>query len=334
MNLAFLAQASVDSATVWERVSEFSTSATTRIAIASILLGLALYLMLPGGTPSRKKWLGVGSGIIGVCLVWSLVPMATSLTFQSAFWLMASVAVVASTATVTSRSPVYSAIWFAVSLLGIAGLFLLQGAQFLGIATVAVYAGAIVVTFLFVLMLAQPEGHSFYDRITWGTAPRVLAPFLAAALMAILANAVTHADSERITLRQIAVDHIHSLDNSADSHVNHVSVQKFEDGIAEIHVAVSAEPAQIEAIKSTLDPLKRKIAESLPTLADSVIRIEQTDSLQHSQHVAHLGSNLFGRYLIVIQLVGGLLLVALVGAVAIASHGSEPPKSAAVGTGG
>jgi NADH-quinone oxidoreductase subunit J len=41
------------------------------------------------------------------------------------------------------------------------------GAQFLGIATVVVYAGAIVVTFLFVLMLAQPQGHDYYDRLSW-----------------------------------------------------------------------------------------------------------------------------------------------------------------------
>ena len=33
-----------------------------------------------------------------------------------------------------------------------------QGAQFLGVATIVVYAGAILVTFLFVLMLAQPRG--------------------------------------------------------------------------------------------------------------------------------------------------------------------------------
>ncbi len=35
---------------------------------------------------------------------------------------------------------------------------LVPGAQFLGVATVVVYAGAILVTFLFVLMLAQPAG--------------------------------------------------------------------------------------------------------------------------------------------------------------------------------
>ena len=61
-------------------------------------------------------------------------------------------------ATVTFRNPVYCAIWFGLSLLGTAGLFLFHGAQFLAVATVVVYAGAILVTFLFVLMLAQPEG--------------------------------------------------------------------------------------------------------------------------------------------------------------------------------
>ena len=65
------------------------------------------------------------------------------------------------------RSPVYCAIWFALTLLGTAGLFFFQGAQFLGVATIVVYAGAILVTFLFVLMLCNPEGHSLYDRMSW-----------------------------------------------------------------------------------------------------------------------------------------------------------------------
>src|SRR6266513_5930148 len=90
-------------------------------------------------------------------------------------WLLALVTLAGAVATVSSQSPVYSAIWFATSLLGTAGLFFFNGAQFLGVATVVVYAGAIVVTFLFVIMLAQPEGHSAYDRITWGGLPKVLA---------------------------------------------------------------------------------------------------------------------------------------------------------------
>ncbi len=76
-------------------------------------------------------------------------------------------AIVSAVCTVTFRSPVYCALWFALSLLGTAGIFMVQGAQFLGVATVVVYAGAILVTFLFVLMLAQPGGDAYYDRVSW-----------------------------------------------------------------------------------------------------------------------------------------------------------------------
>jgi NADH-quinone oxidoreductase subunit J len=75
--------------------------------------------------------------------------------------------VVGAIATVTLRNPVYAAIWFGMTLLGTAGLFLLAGAQFLAVATVVVYAGAILVTFLFVLMLANPRGRAPYDRVSW-----------------------------------------------------------------------------------------------------------------------------------------------------------------------
>ena len=59
--------------------------------------------------------------------------------------------------TITSRNPIYSALWFASVVLATAGLFLLAGAPFLAAGTIIVYAGAIIVTFLFVIMLAQSE---------------------------------------------------------------------------------------------------------------------------------------------------------------------------------
>ena len=65
------------------------------------------------------------------------------------------------------RNPIYCAIWFGLTLLGVAGLFLLSDAQFLAVATIVVYAGAILVTLLFVLMLAQPEGKASYDSVSW-----------------------------------------------------------------------------------------------------------------------------------------------------------------------
>ena len=73
---------------------------------------------------------------------------------------------------ITNRNPVYSALWFALVTLSVCGLFLVAVAPFLAAATVIVYAGAIVVTFVFVIMLAQQSGATVYDQ-------RSRQPFLA-----------------------------------------------------------------------------------------------------------------------------------------------------------
>ena len=59
---------------------------------------------------------------------------------------------------VTQRNPARAALSFALVVLSTCGLFLLLAAPFLMAATIIIYAGAIIVTFLFVLMLAQQEG--------------------------------------------------------------------------------------------------------------------------------------------------------------------------------
>ena len=66
---------------------------------------------------------------------------------------------------ITDRNPVYSALWFALTTLAVCGLFLLNSAPFLAASTIIVYAGAIIVTFLFVIMLAQQAGtKASYDQ--------------------------------------------------------------------------------------------------------------------------------------------------------------------------
>lgn len=136
------------------------------LTIAFTLAGVALYF--PGGR-RRQRAVGMLLGALALGLIASLAPGLKDAIEQSLFGLLATVVVVSAVATISMRSPVYSAIWFAVTLLTTGGLLLLEGAAFMGVATVVVYAGAILVTFLFVLMLAQPEGHAFYDRISWGT---------------------------------------------------------------------------------------------------------------------------------------------------------------------
>ena len=57
--------------------------------------------------------------------------------------------------TITQRSAVHSAIWLIVSLSGVAGLFLLQKAEFLFAVQIVLYVGGIMVLFLFVIMLVN-----------------------------------------------------------------------------------------------------------------------------------------------------------------------------------
>ena len=71
------------------------------------------------------------------------------------FYVFALLALGGGVLTITSRSAVHSALWLIVSLLGAAGLFLLQKAEFLFAVQIVLYIGGIMVLFLFVIMLVN-----------------------------------------------------------------------------------------------------------------------------------------------------------------------------------
>ena len=71
------------------------------------------------------------------------------------FWVFAIITVAGALGTVTFRNPVHCAAGLTASLMGVAGIFLLQGAEFLSVAQVIVYVGGIMVLFLFVIMLVN-----------------------------------------------------------------------------------------------------------------------------------------------------------------------------------
>src|SRR5882724_936445 len=62
--------------------------------------------------------------------------------------------------TIASRSPIRSAVGLLVNIIGIASLFLKLNAQFLAAIQLIVYAGAVVVLFVFVIMLLGPDAGS------------------------------------------------------------------------------------------------------------------------------------------------------------------------------
>jgi NADH-quinone oxidoreductase subunit J len=82
------------------------------------------------------------------------------------FWLFASLTVIFGAGVVINRNPVASALSLVVSFLGLAALFVSLDAYFVGIIQVLVYAGAVMVLFLFIIMLLNLQAEE-RRRINW-----------------------------------------------------------------------------------------------------------------------------------------------------------------------
>ena len=82
------------------------------------------------------------------------------------FWIFALLMLVFGVAVVINRNPVASALSLVVSFLGLAALFVSLDAYFIGIIQVLVYAGAVMVLFLFIIMLLDLRAEKL-RRINW-----------------------------------------------------------------------------------------------------------------------------------------------------------------------
>jgi NADH-quinone oxidoreductase subunit J len=200
------------------------------------------------------KILGLLLAIGGADWLVSQLYVSGPLEQRFLFASFATVAILAAILMITNRNPVYSALWFAIATLGVCGLFLMQSAPFLAAATVIVYAGAIVVTFVFVIMMAQQSGATVYDQ-------RSRQPLLATVLGVLLLGALM------ATLKASAGEDMHITDGQPVASAN-----------------VLSHPVKNEQLGSMLG----------------------------------LGRSLFGDYLFAVELAGTLLLVATIGAIAIA----------------
>lgn len=201
----------------------------------TVLLAVGIWLMLPRGT-QRGRWMGLAISLAAFGLIASRMPVIGDCASTATFGLLATVTVVSALFTVTMRSPVYCAIWFALSLLGTAGLFMLQGAQFLGVATVVVYAGAILVTFLFVLMLASSEGYAFYDRLSWEAPLSAITGSLMIGILSFaLVGVFNPSDSKYAQIP--AVNAVREVEILAREHTAHLGGWLFSTHLVSIELA-------------------------------------------------------------------------------------------------
>ena len=99
------------------------------------------------------------------------------------FFVFAVLSVVGALGMLISRSPVAAALWMVQVMLAIACLYLTLNAAFIGVVQVLVYAGAIMVLFLFVIMLLNLEDMPSVGGVDWR---KVVAGVLGVAVLAQL----------------------------------------------------------------------------------------------------------------------------------------------------
>ena len=86
---------------------------------------------------------------------------------QILFWFLSVLALFSALMMITSKNPVYSVLWLILVFFAISGHYILLNAQFLAIVNIIVYAGAIMVLFLFVIMLMNLNKETEPKKSRW-----------------------------------------------------------------------------------------------------------------------------------------------------------------------
>ncbi len=103
------------------------------------------------------------------------------------FWFLSAVGIISAVATILSRNPVHSVLFLIVTFFSIAGHYFLLNAQFLAAVHIIVYAGAIMVLFLYVIMMLNlnkldDDRKASYAKVMSVTAAGLLMFVMVAAL--------------------------------------------------------------------------------------------------------------------------------------------------------
>ncbi|HYC28813.1 MAG TPA: NADH-quinone oxidoreductase subunit J [Chitinophagaceae bacterium] len=113
---------------------------------------------------------------------------------QILFWFLSMLALVGAINVVISRNPVFSVLWLILTFFAISGHYILLNAQFLAVVNIIVYAGAIMVLFLFVIMLMNLNRDTEPKKNKWLTLAGAIA---GGCMLLVLVAALKDADTAK-----------------------------------------------------------------------------------------------------------------------------------------
>jgi len=134
------------------------------LILASAFGAAGLYLALAGRQRSLAWTALVLLAAAGGALIALLAPHLAGGATRGWFIVLSLLGALGGLRMITHPRPVYSALYFILVVVAVTGLLVLMQAEFLAAALLIIYAGAILVTYVFVIMLAQQADPAPYDR--------------------------------------------------------------------------------------------------------------------------------------------------------------------------
>jgi NADH-quinone oxidoreductase subunit J len=141
-------------------LAAFTASAVQPVVILFLCVaaGIGTVLLLPGKREASFRAIGgvilAAMGLIFAALLIKFAANSPEGGMSVYFWAFAAIALFGAVRVVTHPRPVYAALYFILTVFASAGLFILLWAEFMAAALVLIYAGAILITYVFVIMLA------------------------------------------------------------------------------------------------------------------------------------------------------------------------------------
>jgi NADH:ubiquinone oxidoreductase subunit 6 (subunit J) len=304
-----------------------------QVLVPALLALGAVYMLLPRG--KGTPWLGgfVGGVALALAGVW-WVNRTGPLPEIVLFYSFAGLGILGGGLMISRTNPVHAALSFALVILSSCGLFLLLAAPFLMAATIIIYAGAIVVTFLFVIMLAQQSGIGSADALS-------REPFLASLTGILLLTTL-------VTVYERSFDRSHAEGMQADLRalrqlmaapgLGSVDVAATQELLARIEARLAKSKAAHEwtgRLRAELSEPEHANVENVREYATQLavlVRLHPLlvadkgesalDRPLPAANVRAMGRTLFTEYLVAVEIGAVLLLVATIGAIVIAGRHS------------
>lgn len=264
------------------------------------------------------------------------------------FYIFAPIAILAAIRVISHQQPVYSALYFILLILSSSALYLLMGAEFMAFALIIIYAGAILITYLFVIMLAtqapsetETDALSPYDALAREPLWATIAGF---AIVAVLTGMVAQglpqlnpagreADQQMLlaelpgkVLDDLSAKRVfRGMDRPATESIGDLYTINAADRILTMSVPPEAATILLERAETEDRQVAKLLLEDGTTIADLQTAAQSESPVRFAiapevsvTNLDAVGWSLIAGHPLALEIAGVILLMAMLGAVVLA----------------